>query len=309
MRIRVDDIGEIRKTVIGDLEIEDYIIVHHASGKPFIRYLLKDLLGAIIRDMKRNIAEDYDNLVVVEGIEGSGKSSWTWGACHLMNPDFDFERQLTYTIDDLKNRLQGGDDRHSVFWLDEAYDIANKRDWNTEKNKIFVNLLVKMRSRGWSLFLDVPRFDDMDVYIRDHRARYKITCAPYEFEHHPRLERGYFEAMKRDKSGVWRHIGYGSYDPIPLEVDAVYRRFKESSQDKSIRELTDDSNSPGAKYRRKYEDQSKRLSKAVWLLKESGVHREKIMETLGITQKTYYNMVEKGKKVDTIEEDEEDGES
>lgn len=306
MRIKVDDIGQKRQTVIGDLEIEDYSIVHHSSGKPFIRYLLKDLIGVLANDMKNNISEDYDNIVVVEGGEGSGKSSWTWQSCYRMNPDFDFSKQLTYTIEDLKDCLNSGDDRHSVFWLDEAYDIANKRDWNTEKNKLFISLLVKMRSRGWTLYMDVPRFNDMDVYIRDHRARYKITCAPCEFEHSPYRERGYFEAAKRDKSGVWRHIGYGRYDAIPPEEKAKYDKVKEESQDKSIKALTDDSNSPGAKYRKKYEDQSRRLNKAVWLLKESGVSREDIMETLGISQKTYYNMIEKGKKNDVIGEVEED---
>lgn len=306
MKIKVQDIGTVRHTVIGDLKVEDYEIVHHSSGKPFIRYLLADLMGALVEDMKRNIADDYDNLITVDGIEGSGKSSWTWESCHLMNPDFDFTKQLAYTIDDLKERLNSGDDRHSVFWLDEAYDIANKRDWNTEKNKMFVNLLVKMRSRGWTLYLDVPRFEDMDVYIREHRARYKITCAPGEFANSPRLERGYFEASKRDKSGVWRHIGYGRYSAMPPEVDAAYRQVKEQSQDRSIKALSDDSSSPGAKYRKKYEDQSKRLSKAVAMLRDTGLSREYIMETLGITQKTYYNMVEKGKKIDTVEEETDD---
>lgn len=306
MIIKANDIGTVRHTPIGDLTIEDYSIVHHASGKPFIRYLCTDLLEKLAEDMRSNISADYDNLVLIEGNEGSGKSNFTWQLCKAINPDFDFKRQLTYTVDDLKTRLQGGDDKHSVFWLDEAYDIANKRDWNTDRNKMFVTLLVKMRSRGWTLMMDVPRFEDMDVYIRDHRARYVITCCPCDFKHSGYKERGYFELKKRDKSGRWQHIGYGEYDRMPEDVDAEYRAVKESSQDRSLKALSEDGTSPGARYRKKYEDQSRRLNKAVLMLHDAGISREDIMDTLGITQKTYYNMLEKGKKIDTVEEDTDD---
>lgn len=303
MIIRTSDIGEMRETPIGEMEILDIDIVRHDSGKPFVRYLLKDLLQMLAEDMQKNVSADYDNIVIVEGGEGSGKSNWTWDCAHVLNPNFDFEKQLVYGIDALKKKLVFGDDKHSIFWMDEAYDIANKRDWNTEKNKLFVSLLVKMRSRGWTLMMDVPRYDDMDVYIRDHRARYCITCAPCQFKHYGYRERGFFEAKKRDKLGRWRHIGYGLYDPMPPEVDAQYSRIKESAQDETLKSLSEEGSSPGAKYRAMYENQSKRLNKAVLMLRDSGVSREYIMETLGISKKTYYNMIEKGRKVDDFEED------
>lgn len=303
MKIKASDIGSVRHTVIGDLTVKDFSIVHHASGKPFIRYLCDGLLEALAKDMKNNVSADYDNLVIIEGNEGSGKSNFTWECCKALNPEFDFKRQLTYTVDDLKTRLQDGDDKHSVFWLDEAYDIANKRDWNTDRNKMFVTLLVKMRSRGWTLMMDVPRFEDMDVYIRDHRARYVVTCCPCEFEHTGYKERGFFELKKRDKTGRWQHIGYGSYDRMPEDVDAEYRSVKEQSQDRSLKALAENDTSPGARYRKKYEDQSKRLNKAVMLLYDAGVSREDIMTTLGISQKTFYTMLEKGKKTGDLDED------
>ena len=40
------------------------------------------------------------------------------------------------------------------------------------------------------------------------------------------------------------------------------------------------------------------------MLRDSGVSRDYIMEELGISQKTYYNMIEKGRKVDDLEDDE-----
>ena len=90
---------------------------------------------------------------------------------------------------------------------------------------------------------------------------------------------------------------------MPPEVDARYSQIKESTQDDTLKSLSEDGSSPGAKYRAMYESQSKRLNKAVLMLRDSGVSRDYIMEELGISQKTYYNMIEKGKKIDTMEEE------
>ncbi len=302
MIIHPDEVGELRHTAIGDAMIMDSEVVIHKSGKVFIRYTLENLMDLLIKDMVRNIDDDYDNIVIIEGGEGSGKSSITWQLCSRMNPSFDFRKQIAYDIDELEDLLKKGDDKHSIFWLDEAYDIMNKRDWNTNKNKKFVRLLVKMRSRGWTLMMDIPRAEDSDVYIREHRARYMITCEPGKFlgVYH---ERGIFELKKRNRFGKWEHIGYGLYDAMPTEIKKEYEEVKAAAQDK---ELQDEKESPGGKYKKKYENQSKRLSKSVFLLKEAGFGRDFITQELGINDSTYYNLIKKGKRIGDLDVDEEE---
>ena len=62
VRIKTESIGDIRRTPIGDCEIQDLNLIDHGNGSYFTRYLLKDLLGKLADDMHRNVQRDYDNV-------------------------------------------------------------------------------------------------------------------------------------------------------------------------------------------------------------------------------------------------------
>lgn len=309
MIVKTSEIGDYRPTPLGALQVADKHFNYYAnSGKFYTQYLYGDLLVKLIRHMHNNIEDDFDNIVVVDGIEGSGKSSFTWSAAEIYQAYkhvqagetvapgqrfFDFEKQLTYTADELRDKLRNGDDKHSVFWLDEAYDIANKREWQSEKNQIMVKNLVKMRSRHWTLFMDVPRLEDMDVYIREHRARYWITCEyGMQFDNLGYVPRGIFHLRVRDrKTGRWVDSGYGQYPDMPSDVKRVYRQYKESSQDKDLQESAE-REAPGAKYKGKYENERKRLAKTVQMLRNMGVPIDRICDDLKISRKQYQHLME-----------------
>ena len=212
---------------------------------------------------------------------------------------------MTYTADELRDKLRNGDDKHSVFWLDEAYDIANKREWQSEKNQIMVKNLVKMRSRHWTLFMDVPRLEDMDVYIREHRARYWITCEyGMQFDNLGYVPRGIFHLRVRDrKTGRWVDSGYGQYPDMPSDVKKVYRQYKEASQDKDLQESAE-KEAPGAKYKGKYENERKRLAKTVQMLRNMGVPIDRICDDLKISRKQYQHLMELANNGTINEEDE-----
>lgn len=309
MIVKTSEIGDYRPTPLGALQVADKHFKYYANSRKFYtQYLYGDLLVKLIRHMHNNIEDDFDNIVVVDGIEGSGKSSFTWSAAevyqaykHVQAGEtvapgqrfFDFEKQLTYTADELRDKLRNGDDKHSVFWLDEAYDIANKREWQSEKNQIMVKNLVKMRSRHWTLFMDVPRLEDMDVYIREHRARYWITCEyGMQFDNLGYVPRGIFHLRVRDrKTGRWVDSGYGQYPDMPSDVKKVYRQYKEASQDKDLQESAE-KEAPGAKYKGKYENERKRLAKTVQMLRNMGVPIDRICDDLKITRKQYQHLME-----------------
>lgn len=321
MIVKTSEIGDYRPTPLGALQVADKHFKYYANSRKFYtQYLYGDLLVKLIRHMHNNIEDDFDNIVVVDGIEGSGKSSFTWSAAevyqaykHVQAGEtvapgqrfFDFEKQLTYTADELRDKLRNGDDKHSVFWLDEAYDIANKREWQSEKNQIMVKNLVKMRSRHWTLFMDVPRLEDMDVYIREHRARYWITCEyGMQFDNLGYVPRGIFHLRVRDrKTGRWVDSGYGQYPDMPSDVKKVYRQYKEASQDKDLQESAE-KESPGAKYKSKYENERKRLAKTVQMLRNMGIPIDRICDDLRITRKQYQHLMELANSGTINEEDE-----
>lgn len=296
MRMHVAGPGDVWKTGIGQCEILDYEICRWPSGKVYIRYLVKDLIKVLAADMHKNLRDGYDNLLVIEGPEGSGKSNLAWAICKAFDPSFDMCQQYVYDMSAFKEKLKQGGDIRSTFWMDEGSNIANNRDWNTTDNKDFIGILEMCRSRGYTMCVCIPTHERLDVYIREHRMRYLLRCGTMEFEHEGRKERGYFELKKRTPYGNMETLAYGTYDKIPDEQKAIYEQIKLQSQTDMIKAVVDPSDAPGAKYKKKYEDQCKKMDDVMLCLYNSGHDRESLMDLFGIeSNQTFMNRITKAR--------------
>lgn len=300
MRMNIAGKGETWKTPIGEFEVADYQIFAHRNGKIFIRYLLKDLLDEIAADMRKNVRDDYDNVVIVDGGEGSGKSNLMYQLLVRYDPSFDMERGYTYDADSFRAKIREGGDIGRTFWMDEGSIIANNRDWNSTNNKSFVKVLETCRSRHYTLGICIPAFERLDVYIREHRVRYLLHCEPMTFSEGGMKPRGYCEVRKRnDVTGQLELIGYAEYSKMPEDVAAKYKELKLSSQTKLFEDLygEDADDSPGAKYKKKYEQGEAKLDTAMLKLYDSGVGLEELQEMFGIeSKKTLQNRLSKARK-------------
>lgn len=255
------------------------------------------MVEALARDMERNVANGYDNVVVIDGVEGSGKSNLAYALCCAYDHNFDIERQYVYDIDNLKARLNDGDDRYKTFWLDEGSNIANNRDWQTKGNKDLVAILEMMRSRGWTLVFCIPTIERLDVYIRDHRVRYSCHCAPCTIGKHD-YPRGGFELRKRGaKSGHLEYVGWGTYPKMPAEANEVYQRIKLESQTKRLKRFVngeEDKIKPTTKKR--IEDLERRDGHAVVMLRAAGMSVQDIAELFGRDDTWVYNKTKRYKE-------------
>lgn len=300
MRVITESRGETRRTPIGELTIEESkISTFPKSGKIFVSYLYRDLTENLADHMRNHVERGYDNIVVISGGEGSGKSNLAWNLCKAMDPDFDVTKQYVYSVEDLKEKLREGDDFGAIWWLDEGSNIANNRDWNTQDSKDIIAILEMMRSRGWTLIMCIPHWERLDIYIRENRMRYLLSCRPMSWELSGDLERGYYELRMRSGSGsTMKTVGFGTYPPIPPEEKAVYEKIKLSSQARKIREVTERGTKPGAKYKAKYEEGQRRIGDAAKALWDSGKYSaEELTSMLGFEKmQDFRNAVCKAKK-------------
>ena len=297
MRFEIAGVGDTWKTDIGDTVVEDMTVVRWPNGKVYVQYLVKDLVQLLAADMHKNIRDGYDNVVVVEGPEGSGKSNLAYAICKAYDQDFDVTKQYVYNTDAFKEKLNSGDDRHSVFWMDEGSNIANNRDWNTVDNKDLIGLLETCRSRGWTIVMCIPTHERLDVYIREHRIRYLLKCGPRKFDVSGYKERGYFELQKKSPWGKMETVGYGSYDKIPEEVKDTYEGIKADSQRKLIDQVINPE-APGSKYKAKYEAKCKETDDILLRLYDSKkCDKESLMQLFGIeSEKTFENKIYKARR-------------
>lgn len=297
MKIITDEIGDVRHTLIGDMKIIDTKIVRHSNGKIFIRYLYDNLLDKLAQDMKKNIEDHYDNIVIVQGAEGSGKSNLAYWGCKKFDKNFEIEKGYVYDFDTFKDILAHQNLKGRTFWLDETSNMANNRDWNTSNNKDLVEFLEMMRSKSITFFGCIPHYERLDIYIRENRIRYLITCQPLQFDQRGLLKRGAFELQKKDEFGVMRHVGYGLYDKIPEDDSKIYEDIKLESQQKKIDEIVNRDKKDGSKYKKMYEERCKKERGIMLTMSESGIDHDHIMQLFGYDDRQqYYNAIGKAKK-------------
>lgn len=234
------------------LIVRDRDVIRHRSGSVYIRYLYDGLLERLAEDMQRNIASDYDNVVVVTGLEGSGKSTLTYWAAKAFRPQLDIVSAYAYSFQQLLERLNGDPDG-SVYWLDEATNIAGNRDWMMADNKRFVQILEMMRSKRHTLYLCIPSIDRIDVYIRTFRVRYVLDAKEYSWPHCGQKGRGTFE-LKIPQPGnekvPYRSVGYGFFGPMPRDDAAIYESIKSQNQNTTLSEMLESATEKKSSYKR-----------------------------------------------------------
>ena len=295
-RIKIDSSGSVKKTRIGECEVLDTQLQMYPSGKFFIQYLYKDLLEKLAEDMHRNVRADYDNVVMIEGGEGSGKSNLAYQVIKAYNPDFDIKQTYVYNMDGIRERFAAEDYGGDTFWMDETSQIASNRNWQSEDNKDLVSILEVCRSKHFSLVGCIPSITRADIYLREYRMRYLLRCRPMKFPRIGYKPRGIFELLKRDnETGKMKHIGYGLFDPMPDDQKQIYEPIKADFQEKFRLKISEKKEKGG--YKEKYQQVQNEETDMMAKLHDRGlVSDDDLMELFGYDQKkTFQNAISRAR--------------
>ena len=299
-RIKIEGRGEIRKTRIGEAKVLDSQLKVWPSGKFFVQYLYEDLLDLLVKDMHKNVAADYDNVLMCSGGEGSGKSNLIWNVINKYRPGFDIEKVYVYNMQGIRDRFASGDYGGDVFWMDETSQIASNRKWQSEDNQDLVGILETCRSKHMTLCGAVPSISRVDIYLREYRMRYQLDCRPMSFPTIGYRPRGIFELKKRNnESGEMQHIGYGLFDPMPEEAKKIYEPIKADFQERFRMKIAE-GKEKGGKYKEKWETVQKEKSGIMLKLHESGaIDDDQLMQLFGYDNKgTFNNALSRARKRD-----------
>ena len=296
-RIKIEGKGEIHRTRIGDCEVLDAQLKTYKSGKFFIQYLYKDLLDLLAEDMHRNVKADYDNVVMIEGGEGSGKSNLAYQVIRAYNPDFNIRQTYVYNMDGIRERFASEDYGGDTFWMDETSQIASNRNWQSEDNKDLVSILEVCRSKHFGLIGCIPSISRADIYLREYRMRYLLRCRPMTFPSIGYRPRGIFELLKRNnETGMMQHIGYGLFDPMPDDQKAIYEPIKAEFQERFRQKISEKKEKGG--YKEKYQQVQNEKTDIMAKLQQMGVLDDgQIMDLFGYEQKkTYQNALSRARQ-------------
>lgn len=123
--------------------------------------------------LRGRVRADFDNVLVVDGEEGVGKSTFALTlARSLTDGRFD-PSQVVYNFEDWE-RVVDLSKRGNVYLLDEGGNLGFSRDHSTGENKRLVKILMVARQVNPTLILCIPNFRWLDVYLREHRAHFRV---------------------------------------------------------------------------------------------------------------------------------------
>lgn len=285
------------------LTILDRKVVRHRSGNVYTSYLYKELLDRMVEDMNSNLDNAFDNLVVIVGDEGTGKSHLGYEVCRRMDPDFDMEKSYIYSWEMLIESL-AGDDPQKVYWIDEAINLAGGRDWMKENNKMLIKILQTQRSRGWTLVMCIPQYGSIDVYIREHRTRYLLIARMMQWEGDREAHRGYFELRVKPTDAEKARFkmlkdpkpedfmtpkGYSTFPKMDEEANKLYEKVKLHNQMDMLVEMKEQTQEMKGKSRYKRDKQALMACISA-MTDELGMSYKEVADITGMPYSTVKNI-------------------
>lgn len=224
---------EYPSTMIGKadkkLTIEDYWTRRYPSGQLFSRYLYSGLREAWIKEMRAYQAESYDNVVLVTGSEGSGKSTAAISIAKEYDPDFTMD-QVAYTLDDVLKIILAAKKGAAII-LDEAEELVDKQQHNTYENQTMKKVLILGRSLQFLFLILIPEDQIVMPYIL-RRCRYHAHVEELAWTKDDTKHRGYFRLSKYERyenKTKEISIGYSRYDMLARPIEKEYISKKEGS--------------------------------------------------------------------------------
>ena len=132
---------------------------------------ISDVVANKIPEWRNDVLKkDEDKFIIVDGGEGTGKSSLAMQLASALDPNFNLSKvafnsiQFDKIIKDL-NRKKG-----DCIVLDEGYGAVNSRATMSKVNKSMVTLGTEMRQLNLFIIIVLPSFFDLDKYFAMWRS-------------------------------------------------------------------------------------------------------------------------------------------
>lgn len=172
-----------------------------------------------LQTLNRRMNADYDNIIVIDGEEGSGKSNTGLQIALGLNPTYDPEN-IIYNHSDWNNRSIY--QKKQVLMIDEGGDLGFSRDWNVKANKELVKFMMIARQLNQTMIFCIPNMNWLDKYFREHRTRYRVHM----------IHRGL--AVVQERVSDWRNntVRFNdrfTFRPVNMKttVPSLWNRYQE----------------------------------------------------------------------------------
>ena len=266
-------------------------VFRYPSGKKFISYIFdghredgQGLTDRVAEDVRNSVAKEYDTIGIIIGKVGSGKSNLGVDVCKSCDPTFTLEERYVFDLLPFMkwlyehwNELKPG----MAFLMDEAVNISNNREWQSQVNINFGKFLTMFRSLGLILIMIIPEKRRLDNYLREgQRTRFIMECK--DLENGGKYEgRGFYELTIDNHT-----VGMGTFDKMDTEIIDDYLTKKKEGQYQVLGDMINDMELAGGKGSKRLVEAANRNRKMVGEFLDMGWGYQQISEKFDIPYNT-----------------------
>lgn len=257
-------------------------------------------LRSICNSMIALIQKDWDFVIIVDGKEGSGKSTLVMQLAKTLDPSFNLDRVVFNGVEFQKAVINATKGQAIVY--DEGYSDLSSAAWMNQVQKDVIGMLTKIRKKNLFLFIVLPTFFKLKDTIAIFRSAALIHVYYINNKSKEILrERGYWALYDYNKKLLLYQRGkdlfsYSKKIVLPNKWGRFTRWFpldKEAYEQKKDY-YTELGMTPAAKRdSSKYIDRQELIKK----LRQSGFTQEKIGEILDLTKARVSQLM----KIDEVE--------
>lgn len=183
--------------------------------------------------------KDFDQVLLIDGPEGSGKSVFGFQCARVLDPHFTIDNICFTPQDFIKAVVKAK--KFSCIVFDEAFTGLSSRSSLTEMNQLLVSLMMEMRQKNLFIILIMPTFYMLDKYAVLHRAKglfhirlYKGKRGYWEFYNRAKMKELYLKGRKMyDYSIVKRHRFGRFREQYTIDEDSYREKKKEALNSKN----------------------------------------------------------------------------
>lgn len=191
-----------------------------------------DMMPVFVKKLKKRISDHYQNVIMIDGGTGSGKSTLGINMFFQLDPDWDMENNYAYTTLEFLDLLSDPDSKFIL--VDEATNAINSLDSRSKDNNYIVKLLDMMRSFGRTTALCTPNFMALNHRVQNDHTDFLLAIPDQPLI--PAFQRrGFYEVFvpKRNlwsENNYWICAGAGVFPPLDPETQLRYDRLKRAHQ-------------------------------------------------------------------------------
>lgn len=199
-----------------------------------------DAYTDLVKRLAKRIRGDQQNVVLIEGETGSGKSAFALNICldlaRELKSGFNLRDDYVYSATDLWNKLDNPD-ANPISLLDEGTVTLASNNAMQKSDKQIATLFDTMRSRHWSTIIASPSHLRINSTIRRDHAEFKIRCTPPNKPLIKGYGRGFFECRRAERMEFskdeprWLMMYAGVFGDYPPMLKDEYLQIKNQHQE------------------------------------------------------------------------------